>query len=374
MKKLEIWLLFICCCINGYGQIVEEDRYMARVCNVFGEPGSGRRYFLNIGGAIWMYIYDNCEYTNAFSITPSQYQSAKIVSDDGSGQSVPFCSNLVTNTFNWSMLSIYGPAIIDNVSFQGTTASYACSDRSVQITLKECTNNMFGNILFSVECSNSETGNWVKVMDLDCDANSVVDIPYSYFINKPGLDPLQPMYFRTVRKLPDGSYTTNRYVGSPRRYLPKFEFPAGSSVKVDPSTCPGSPTIIKIPGTAEYNVTVKGTAEYGWGSNLFVSGLATETIDNVNYYLLPVDLASGTYNLKIENRAGAGSSCAFETTFTVPEFPAFTISDPQYLDQTTDNTGKSVQIKTTGGNGRVLFTVSGSKDQEVNIHAGDKSF
>lgn len=167
----------------------------------------------------------------------------------------------------------------------------------------------------------------------------------------------------------DGSYsysTSTSYL----YYFPKFQFPAGKSLIVEPPVCAGGNTIVKIPyeGNFNYTLTAKRQEESSFGGNIEMKDCSTETIGGVTYYNVSKQLTAGAHVLKLENKAGA-TPCPFETPFTVPEIPGFTLSNRTFPDAVS-----TFQIRIRGGTGRVSFSVSGSRNQNITIHAGTQSF
>ena len=99
IKKIGIWLLFVIFCLNGYGQIVEENRYLARTC-VSGLYGYSVGFqilaeFLQIAYGYIDVSSNNCNHSTAFYVTPSQYPSTVLnISYYGSRSGstfIPFC-------------------------------------------------------------------------------------------------------------------------------------------------------------------------------------------------------------------------------------------------------------------------------------------
>ena len=400
LQKIGICLLLLLCVGKGFGQEEddEENRFLVSVnCSglylrAFSAMLNGYQTYSGQQTYDGYTIYEmNFEpiYIDFFNETRSSlnFNYCNMRSNPGYyGLLDPFNSFACTG----SIIYVDGPVIIKNVTFENLAINYACPDNRIKLELDvHALGDSYTNSFdFTIECRN-ESGNWTFVSDkigknttsTMCISDNIqyVYLDYSDFLNKPGLDPHQKMYFRTRRSLTYARYwesefaSTSTFSTKSLFYLPKFQFPAGTSVIVEPPTCAGGNTTIKIPytGTADYTVTVKGTDDYSWGSNPSLLGCPTEIIDGIKYYRLPMKLDVGNYRLVIENKADANSPCAYisDPPFEVPKVPDFTISQSTYTTYT-DNSQQPIQIRTREGTASVSFDIAGSKNQSVTIHAG----
>jgi hypothetical protein len=380
-RKSIFCLSFIVCCINGYGQeIIEENLFIITLVYDESWPSSDYSRVITINGRTidLEFHYWDLDYFYAtineepsyfqFYRTPCTLQCTYIRGKIG------YDIDCINNGYyNGVRFGIRGPVLIKNVAFIDDNynvlpSDYACPDKKIRLELENLTDGSY-----IIECRN-ENGDWVEVKDVIGNHNNYyIDLTYDDLL-WPGLDPTKKMFFRTRADFPVTS--TERLVSTSTStrslyYLPQFSFPAGKTVLTDPPTCQGGPATIKIPysGTTDYTVTVRGVTDFGYGQNPSLSDFPSETIDGVSYRKLSVNLAAGDYVLVIENKAGTGSPCAFDTDFKVLTVPSFTISNPAYPDK-----AGNYEITKNGGTGRVQFDVSGSYNQTITVKAGTKSF
>jgi hypothetical protein len=267
--------------------------------------------------------------------------------------------------YAWCSITVDDPAVIENIKFENDNSEmvYSCdAAQRIAITISPYYDNGKGSAILQMQDSN-ET--WQTLQEIS--SNTTIYITYEQISQF--LSIKKPIKLRTVKTLLDNSmsYSTNtKYL----YYLPKFEFPSGKILIVEPPACSGGNTILKIPyeGTTNYTLTVKGTNDWSWGENPLIMGCPTEIIGGTTYYLVSTNLAAGNYILNIENK-GDATPCPFETTFTVPEIPAFTLSNLTYPPLV-----GGYNIPESGGTGQISFSVSGSRTQEITVHAGAESF
>jgi len=316
-------------------------------------------------------------------MTPSQSQSAVIeIRDDthNTDRSIPLCSGQLYNlsdTYTNISVNLECPVILDKVEFVNsdhieTSANYACPDYFIKVSFRACSQR---DPSFFIECRNP-SGNWVKIGNPEDNSIYYTSpyIPFSFFSNRPGLNPLQPMFFRTILQLSDGSYSTSEYSSS-FYFLPSFSFPAGTSVLVDPPACGSGNTIIKVPYENNVNYIIALSNNYGVGGNYDTrpGEIGSEKITPKNgYYEISDDIPPGLYYLTIECVGGQPTPCPFTTSFIVPSVPPFTLSQPTYATYT-DNSQQEIQIRTRGETAQVSFPVLNSRDQSVTIHAGSET-
>ena len=379
------------CCIKGYGQIIEENRYLARICIGAG-VSSIYLNSLKIGPSIQGVDYqqvtlgnssNNC--SNNMIFHHFQPYANISVSYGNSGEyeyvTIPFVHNLSLPIYSSNythVLSLYidGPSVIKDIyfidtanDFQELDRYYSCPSDFIRIYLDKNNNNYGFYPFVSFECRNNG-GNWVEV---GSGANEdYKNIHFSDVSGLNGLDPYEPMFFRTKRELSDGSYSISEYTNKKFHFFPEFQFPEGTDIIVEQSMCKSENIIVKIPyeGTQNYTVTFEG---YG-GGNIDLSTVETELIDETSYYCIPRTLQAGNYNLTIENKLAEGTPCAYQTSFTVREIPDFRLSIPSYLDEVDLGGGNKVQITKIDGTGDVSFNIAGSRTQNVTVHAGGKTF
>ncbi|GAB6012994.1 T9SS type A sorting domain-containing protein [Viscerimonas tarda] len=252
------------------------------------------------------------------------------------------------------------------MNFTNSATDYACSNSS-DIKLDLENHSFWGGASYNIQCKN-ENATWVNV------ASSSDEIPYmilSYadFLNKPGLDPHKKMYFRTRAPLLDGQYSTSTSTKG-LYFLPQFEFPAGKTVIVEPPTCTGDNTVIKIPtkDNINYTLTVSGVNEWSNGSNPNVLDCQKQIISGTTYYCVPTNLEPGNYSLTIEYKLGGGTPCPTSANFTIPSIPAFELKSPIYPQAVS-----GYKVPENGGTGQVSFSVLNSRDQTVTLNAGTYS-
>jgi hypothetical protein len=262
-------------------------------------------------------------------------------------------------------ITVDDPAVIASVAFESPHASvtYMC-DNTVRVVVKvdPYYSNGNGSAVLQILDKNNA---WQTLKTVA--GNSTNYFTYSDVLKHVNLG--SAIKFRTRKTLLDGSYsysTSTSYL----YYFPKFQFPAGKSLIVEPPVCAGGNTIVKIPyeGNVNYTLTTKGQEESSFGVNIEMKDCSTETIGGITYYKVSKQLTAGAHVLTLENKAGA-TPCPFETSFTIPEILEFTLSNRTFPDAVS-----TFQIRTRGGTGRVSFSVSGSRNQNITIHAGSQTF
>jgi len=414
IKKIGICLLFAVFCLKGYGQIiVEENRHHVSL----GVSPVDTYCFYGGDNSIYLRIGNNSSYTfgsfpvsfcfseNVYSFSPAdQYYYFYTVCGDAGGEDgytvrVPYWTNIAdvcsrTTIYDIkTSLSISGPLYIDKIVFSNIEGNesianeYACPDQYpyIRIIFKEIPENAPDGYYYptvyidkyyypvvDIECRN-DGGNWVTVSTTG--GTSSHTIPYSSFLNKPGLNPHEKMFFRTVRALPDGSCGAATYTDKGFFFFPQFRFPAGTDVEVIPPACKGEPTTIKIPyeGNINYNFTIKGTSgEWANGRNFALGGVNGDKVSKTStHFIITDNFPVGNNSLIVEYGYFDGESpCAFATVFTITEVPDFTISNPSYPNGVVDN----YEITKNGGTASVQFNISNSYNKNITIKAGTLSF
>ena len=381
LQKTIIALLLMLCVGKGYGQIIEENRHYLQIH--VGYDG-GSEFFCPNGGG--------CSSFNSipFSFLGNPLGQFHILETNGAHEyHISNWPNTVEDHIksyifdDEIIVSVSGPLCIKEITF-GDDKNCACPNQDITLifpdkpsTAPEYPSAATEGYYYpdaDIECKN-KNGAWVKIGTASASFSRREyreSFSYFSFLYKPGLNPHEEMFFRTVRALPDGSYSTSTYNTKGFFYFPGFQFPAGKSLKVKNPVCLGDSTIIKIPysGETDYSITVKTPGGSGWGGNPSLLGCSSEIIDGVTYYLLTVKLVPGKYVVDVENKLTSGTPCIYTTPeFTVSEIPAFTISQPTYTSYT-DNSGQQIQIRKRGETAQVSFTITGSKNQSVTIHAG----
>ena len=275
---------------------------------------------------------------------------------------------------------ISGGNPIKEVSFEDTENNYACSDVKIKILMNGTYPLGYGYNTF-IECKNIG-GEW-QTIGMEQYSFST---DFQHLKNH-NIDPYQDFIFRTKVNLyfkqwnsdpprddfdPSIPYSTHTYSRA-MHYFPKFEFPPGTKVDVIPPACKGEPTKIMIPyeGTINYNFTIKGTLgdwangyNYAW-ENPAANGNKVQKTPT--HYIITDDFPTGNNILIIEYGAFDGKSpCPYDTAFTVPSIPAFTIGTLQYPSSTPN-------IQKIGDKVQVSFSVSGSKSQSITVYADSAS-
>ncbi|GAP73254.1 SprB [Candidatus Symbiothrix dinenymphae] len=253
-----------------------------------------------------------------------------------------------------------GPAEIDDVKFDGLTTPYCCNTTNIKIWTKKYYSNGMGNAEIQILDKNNV---WQTITTAYSYASSRT-ISYAQVLQHVNL--AKPIKFRTKKKLKDNSYSYS-YSTKFLYYLPQFKFPAGKTVIVEPPSCFGGNTIIKVPyeGNTKYTLTTSALYGSSWGVNV-----ETDTLQPVNgYYVFSGNFSAGKHVLKVEYKTSECPTCAcpFTYIFSVPEIPQFKITAPASFEFNTSG----YQIKSTASNatGRVYFLIENSPTTGVTVHA-----
>ena len=390
LQKLLTGLLLLLFAAKGFGQTENENKFYVGFTSKYSYGGvslTNTIFSINLQSGFPIAVNYTGNTTDVYfnDDLPASFQFTVPIS--GSSSVVNYSQNMpLTDLIMGFMpdqivfsVSVDGPVKITDVQFNGTAANYACpGSASIRVDADSYAFSPTGSgyTNCTLQCSNNSSSGWQDVTNLTSGQTiSSFDITY-YQIKASGVDPNRPLYFRTNRMQINGGYSTSTYSypagKQPLYFFPQFEFPEGTSLIVAPPACPGDNTIVKIPydGTADYIVTAKGTDDYSYGSNPSLLGCSIEIIDGVKYYLLPMNLTAGDYILVIENPAIAALPCPYQTTFTVPTIPSFSIGTASYDSSFSDYDGNSVNIPKIGETVSVSFPISNSRDQTVTIHAG----
>ncbi|MDR0505615.1 MAG: T9SS type A sorting domain-containing protein [Dysgonamonadaceae bacterium] len=242
----------------------------------------------------------------------------------------------------------------------------------VESTDPENINNGYSRINYSLkyttdcnisklQCKNTSDADWKYI------SPSVAGFfNYSDFIGIDDLDPFANMHFRVERE-GGRDYSLMSY---PICFIPLFEFPAGTDLIIEPPKCAYDSAIIKIPfeGDTNYTVTIgKKNVNVGSNANTYEANLFPDITENgTRYYRLAQFMNPDDYRLTIEYKDNGIKASPFDTVFTIPYIPPFTISAPTYLSHV-----DTFEIPKYNGKGDVSFYVSGSSTSSVNIYNGN---
>jgi hypothetical protein len=379
LHKIMMCVLLLQCAF-GYvaGQSNEENQFVFAMYNWSGPSNTELRFqmedntvnIFNITpdmNAYWNYLAYFCGIPKTIKVSTdcaSQTQNYTYGGMDG-GFDVDCWDNYQRDVY--FEYNLKGPAIIKNIDLMENnsviTLNYACPDARIRLEVEDHGVNAggLGNYdSYGVECRNA--GSTWKKIKLE-GSGQYRYILFSEIVNA-GVDPYQNMTFRTRRELLRGNYSTSTSAKQ-LRYLPQFQFPAGTNLIVEPPRCSDGNAVIKIPysGSTVYTVNIINSG----GMDAFngsTNSIPTETTGGINYYVINENLPSGTYTLKIELVA----SCIFETAFVVPAIPAFTIGNVQY-----PNKFGNYEVTQHGGTGQLQFDVAGSCRQEITVIVRDNA-
>ncbi|MDR2474766.1 MAG: hypothetical protein LBD45_02805, partial [Bacteroidales bacterium] len=241
-----------------------------------------------------------------------------------------------------------GPAIIKDIYFVDAednkkNENYGCPNDRIKIELE-----MHGDGSSTEVEIKTEGSSWRTISSFSYYDNQI-------YINFPSiLNPYQQFTLRTRRHLHyDTDFVSLSTSTKTFYYLPPLQFPAGTDLVIDPPKCQeDNNTTIKIPyaGSTHYIITMEGNYDTRPG------GPNNDKITKTDsYYVLSKQLATGSHTIKIEYPDGVPTPCYFQTSFTVPEIPSFTVSNFSYPDRLGD-----YEMTKHGGTGRVSFYVEGS--------------
>jgi hypothetical protein len=255
-------------------------------------------------------------------------------------------------------MTITKPPIAQSARFSSySDLPYACLDENPEIFV----DYYYGDLQIQ-----NRNGEWQELFNLD---GSYMNHYYPPEVINQYVDYGQPIIFR-VKSAPyhDGTVYYD-YCPDTLYIFPKFQFPTGKDLIIEQLVCSGGNTTIKIPyeGTTNYNFTIKNLT----GKNYVYGGINGDKVTKTNtHYIITDNIPVGSDTLIVEYGAFDGESpCHFRQAFTVPEIPAFTIGAASYTNYT-DNAGNQVQIRKKGEKAQVSFPITGSREQNVTIHAG----
>jgi hypothetical protein len=278
------------------------------------------------------------------------------------------CTRKINATYR---MTVDDPAKIESVQFENSTDIYSCGTPRIIIKVSPYYNNGKGLANLQVLDDNNV---WQTLQTVS--GNVTYYLTYAQIARYVSLG--KPIKLRTTKTLLDNSYS---YSSSTKYlyYLPTFKLPAGKTILTESPVCYGGNTIIRIPyeGTTNYIITISGPDSWSHGlQNIDTS--RPDVKKEGGYYVFEEKIAEGTHILKAEYKLTGSDcpqcGCASENLpFEVVLPPVFSLTEyrPGYTG--TDNNNKSVQIKEHGGKGSVLFTVSGSRTQNVTVYANTAS-
>ncbi|GHT54480.1 hypothetical protein AGMMS49982_19250 [Bacteroidia bacterium] len=253
-----------------------------------------------------------------------------------------------------------GPAEIDDVKFNGLNSPYCCNTTNIKIWTGKYYSNGKGDAKIQILDRNNV---WQTITTAYSYASSRT-ISYTQVLQHVNL--AKPIKFRTKKQLRDNSYSYS-YSTNFLYYIPKFKFPAGKTVIVEPPSCFGGNTIIKVPyeGSTKYTLTISGPDSISHGVNV-----ETDTLPAVNgYYVFSGNFSAGEHVLKVEYKTSECPTCgcAFTDTFYVPEIPQFKITTSATF--AFDTLGYQIQSTAPNAKGCVLFSIENSPTINVTVHA-----
>jgi hypothetical protein len=152
---------------------------------------------------------------------------------------------------------------------------------------------------------------------------------------------------------------------------------------VTPPACEGGEYTIKIPyvsgadSARDYITNIQYGASGGSGTNYQYGKWKSDKISPKTGFLEIKDVfTEGQYNINVAYSAASGKTeqhpCPYEGTIDIVEVPEFNInSSIRFPDEIEDNDTEKTkyQIRKAGGTGRVVFDISGSRTQTVNVYA-----
>ena len=286
------------------------------------------------------------------------------------------------------------PGTFSWVTFHNDEEAYTCRKGNIEIQMNLNKSRDYGypgtgmlDINPKLQILNRDN-NWIELADLYYWNESLwierKELSYSDVFQY--VDMGQPIKFRIVKKQIDGgiSYITARTL----YYLPPFEFPAGKNIIVEPPICPNSSPTIKIPANNDKNYTVYINGASGDlsletnslspsdGYYIFTNEIITRLIEEATEKEMEEEFnfKQGNHTVYVENKADPDcpecSGCTSDIfRFTITEIPDFKINSISYPDA-----AGGFQVPKNGGNGKVSFDISGSKDNNVEIYAGGVSY